>query len=202
MRMSDVVPDVSNPSPGCVWGGGGGSPGLTGQLAHLICECQVQRETQVQKSQGRCYSGRYLIYTSGLQMNVMCTSEMYTHTHTQSWGSWWVSRRPRLKATSEKVNCSAYDFTGRPSSLRLVSPSLRLPTPSGYPLAPREISAGVFSCLAPAEEAFLPVSFRGIKCQQVQWAGGQGQGREPRAAPPRDISLPTRPLLAAAQDSK
>ena len=96
-----------------------------------------------------------------------------------------------------------YDLTGKLRSLE-ASQSLRLPPslPGPRPLrlspqAPGEIMAGLQTCCG--REAFLPVSSRGLKCQQVCGlsVGGQagaGPGQGAAGAPPRDISQPSRPF--------
>lgn len=87
---------------------------------------------------------------------------------------------------------------GSSASLRLAPQSLRLlssvgPTSSGYLLAPRgNHSRCLQTCTV--RKAFLPVSYRGIKCQQVHGlsvGGWAGQARECRQLLP--VTFPALP---------
>lgn len=108
------------------------------------------------------------------------------------------------KDESGKVKTTANDLTGwinfpRAGSAVPLPPFLwGLPHPLAISWLPGEITAGAFKPMLLRGDSLL-VSYRGIKCQQVcgpAVGGGQrqGQGREPRAAPPRDIFQPSRPI--------
>jgi hypothetical protein len=106
---------------------------------------------------------------------------------------------------SEKVKAFVYDFTGRLSFPQAGSPILCLPSLCRTPPHHLRLSAGprgnhsrrLGTCAPSSREGLPPCQLQrnempaGMACL---WAGGQGQGREPLAAPPHDISQPARPL--------
>lgn len=100
---------------------------------------------------------------------------------------------------SEEAKTPIYGFTER-----LSSPCRRLAPPLLHPLAlswpPGEITAGAPNLrsepsLPPCQlqRNEMPAGARTVCARAGGWAG-PGQGREPLAAPPRDISRPARPF--------
>lgn len=104
-----------------------------------------------------------------------------------------------VRDASEEEKTTVYDLERRLSHSQAGSP---VPLPPSQPMGahPRlslDPRGNHSRCLqtCTVERSLPPLSSRGIKCQQVRClsvGGGQGQGlgREPLAAPPRDISRP------------